>query len=104
MRLLKPFFKTAIDSFEDVERLQDTIENVFNGITNSPILSGQLVESVDLDTTAIRVEHKLGRAALGYIIVRQNADATVYEETDTRPDLFLKLKSSSPVKVSLWVF
>jgi hypothetical protein len=104
MRLQKPFAKTGIESFEDVERFQDVVENVLGGISASPIISGQLVADVYLDTAAKRVEHKLGRKPLGYIVVRQDASETIYEQTEVRKDLFLNLAASGPVTVSLWVF
>ena len=104
MRLLKPFAKTGIESFEDVERFQDVVENVLGSIAASPIISGQLVADVSLTSTPKRIEHKLGRKPLGYMVVRQDADATVYEQDEKRLDLFLNLASSNPVTVSLWVF
>jgi len=104
MRLLKPFAKTAIEDFEDVERLQDVVEGVINGLAASPIISGQLLKDVTVDTTAKRVEHRLGRAPLGYFIVKNNANSIIYEAAESRPDLFLNLVASAPATVSLWVF
>lgn len=104
MRLLKPFSKTSIDELKDVERLQDTIENVVNGLSASPIVSGQLLKDIEVTTSAKRIEHKLGRAPLGFIVVKINANSVVFEQPETRPDLFLNLEASAAAKVSLWVF
>lgn len=107
MKRAKPFYDVHVDENDvagSVKRLSDSIRRAFEGLTKSPIVSGSLITDIDLSTTAIRVEHKLGRKPLGYIVVRQNANAVVYEQDEERQDLFLNLRSSATVRVSLWIF
>ena len=71
-----------------------------------PPIHGRLVSSVVLSTTPVNVEHKLSRPLLGWIVVRKNADARVWEDQATTVDgaKFLRLDASAAVTVTLWVF
>ena len=109
MRSVKPFYKVEIEA-SDAEMVQsvqmafDSVEKSLAGLVQSSIVTGTLLRDIDLTTTAKRIEHKLGRAPLGYIIVRQNANSTVFEQSETRKDIFLNLQASAAVTVSLWIF
>lgn len=107
MRSVKPFYKVGIDGDDiegTVERMQDSIEKSLNGLVQSSIVSGTLLKDISLSGTAKRVEHKLNREPLGYIIIRQNANAVIFEQDEVRKDIFLNLQASANVTVSLWVF
>jgi len=68
-----------------------------------PILSGVLVEEIAVTTTAKKVPHKLGRRARGWIVVRNNANSVVYD--NSAPDgEFLDLVASAAATISIWVF
>ncbi len=107
MKQIKPVHKVKIDDKDisgTVERLASSVSKSVDSIIQSSIISGYVLENVDLTTSAARIEHKLGRAPLGYIVVRRDANAVVYEQEEERPDLFLNLVSSASVRVSLWIF
>lgn len=107
MAKTKPFYSVAIDKDDmegSVERLASSVVRVLNGLAASEIISGSLITDVDLGTTAVRVAHKLGRKPLGYIVIRRDSDATVFEQVEDREDFFLNLKASATVRVNLWVF
>ncbi len=107
MSRIKPTYGVSIDESdlaESVERLATSLQRSIDSVTQSPIIAGQLLESIPLSGIAKRVAHKLGRKPLGWIIVNQDENATVYSSQDAKPELFLTLTSSADVVVSLWVF
>jgi hypothetical protein len=104
---VKPFKDVHIEEDDihgSVERLSDSIRRALSGITQSDIISGSLLTDISLSTAARRIEHKLGRKPLGYIVVKRDANAVIYDEDEQRQDLFLNLIASADVTISLWVF
>ena len=87
-------------------QIQDNIGKVVNPLTTIPLNSGSLLPSVSLVSGANSVNHKLGRALVGWFIVRQRSAASVYDtqDTNTTPTLTLNLVSSANVVVDLFVF
>lgn len=86
---------------------QDSIEEFSKQLTNIPLLDGVLLEGEDLlsagDTT---VYHGLQRAYRGYLIVKKDANAVVYEsdtDNESKKEKII-LKCSANVTVSIWVF
>lgn len=73
---------------------------------SQPIIQGVLLKDVSLDAGANVINHRLGRALQGWLVVRQRAAAQLYDTQDdnTRPNLTLLLTSSAPVSVDIWVF
>lgn len=70
---------------------------------NTTISDGQLIENVDLTTTATTVPHALGRVPKGYIVVGSSDIAAVYHETP-HARASISLRASATTTVSLWVF
>ena len=59
---------------------QNQLEEVLTPITQSQIVDGVLLKSVDLSHSADNlIEHKLGREPLGWIVVRKFNPIDVYE-------------------------
>lgn len=106
---------------EELNRVQDNFLPALNTLLAIPISKGRLIED-ELDankhpialqiTTAFKnVEHKLGRAYLGWMLIKSNANAVVFEDpaapgAAANPDVtkFLRLKASAAVTVKIWVF
>lgn len=99
-------FKKVGQKSQEVSNFQDNCEQVFNRITTKQILDGLLIEDLPLTTAAKNVAHGLGRPVAGYIVIKRNANAVVYdnESTNTKKTQFLILRASATVTVSLWVF
>ncbi|MBV6514145.1 MAG: hypothetical protein FMNOHCHN_03735 [Ignavibacteriaceae bacterium] len=105
MANLKAYAK--IDSEDEaVNRIQEQLEFILNPLIKTAILDGVLLRNVNLSTTPTRVEHKLNRKHLGYFIVDKDAAADVYsmQSSETMPNKFIKLVSTAPVNVSIWIF
>lgn len=99
-------FQKITTSDRVINQIQDNITKVVNPLTNIPLNSGNLLTSVSLVSGLNTVNHKLGRALVGWFIVRQRAAASVYDTQDTNltPTLTLNLSSSANVIVDLFVF
>ncbi len=92
---------------EEVNALSRNVMDFVSQLYNVPILDGLLIEGVELDSaTSTIVNHGLGRAIRGWIIVKQDASSSIYalEVEQSTPLTTLVLKCSADVKVSLWVF
>ncbi len=89
-----------------VNKIQDNLDKFFEGLRKVNILNGTLIKNVDLTTgSANRIEHKLDRIPEGYIVVKKNAVADIYDNsTGTRQDLFLDLNTTANVTISIWIF
>lgn len=104
--MLKTFRKIRSDR-EDVKQLQDAVASTFQQVVNKEILDGILLEGIELVATEwINVEHKLGRAVRGYIVVRTNASGSLSEDlaANPAPTKFIRLSSDQTRTISLWVF
>ncbi len=86
---------------QELQRLQKNVEDAFGPIVKNVLLNGRLLEAT-LASGSNKIEHKLGRKINGYIIVKRNANVSVYNTSDD--ELYLTLNSSGAASVSIWVF
>jgi len=87
-------------------KVQYKLQEALGPIFSVDLLDGNLITGVDLTTSASNIPHKLERAAKGYIVVKKNANAVVYdnESSNTNKASFLKLIASASVTIDVWVF
>lgn len=97
-------FKRISTQDETTNRLQGNIQEFFKQLTSNPLLDGNLIEDVAVSTTAVEVNHGLGREPVGYITVKADANVTIYDTTSTTPKVTLKLTASATATVSLYIF
>lgn len=96
-------FKKVAGAEDDVAVLQDRLQEFFAQFIGNPLLNGVLLTNVSLPAaTATRVEHKLGRPHIGWIVVKKNANSDIWESQDTKS--FVKLTAEADVVVDLWIF
>jgi hypothetical protein len=99
-----PAFKELHGTEPELSRVQANISLFTNTLVNKELLDGRLIEDVALSTTEVKVEHKLGRAVKGWIIVDKNAQQDIWKSATTLEKRFLSLTAAGTVTVSLWVF
>ena len=97
-------FKKVAGGDEEFSKLQERLQEFFQPIIACALLDGTLLTNVVLSTTATKVEHKLRRPVQGWIVVRKNAAADIFEPNRDLPTTFLTLQASAAVTVDLWVF
>lgn len=88
------------------QRYQDSAQLSFTRLADIPFLDGVLVENIAIITGAAKlVSHGLGREPRGWLVVKKNANATVWETTTMISyQNQMTLNSSANVTLSLWVF
>lgn len=92
---------------KDVARLQENVQNAIEPIISKALIDGVLLKNVCLDPgVATEVKHGLGRAPLGWIIVRKREDARVWDVQDfnRNPSRTLSLVASHSVELDIWIF
>lgn len=100
-----PVFRAIRTTVRDIQKLQDTLSRVFNGIQSKAILDGRLINDVSLVSSgATEVSHGLGKPIRGWVLVEKDANANVYSSASSTPNSTLVLNTSADVTVSLWVF
>ena len=93
---------------EDYElgTIQGNVGKTLDLLTTGPLAGGVLLEGVVLINGDTNVKHKLGREPLGYVVVRRNGAADIYDKTVAKnlKEIILKLNSSAAITVSLYIF
>lgn len=87
----------------DLRQVQDAVSFVFQDLKQREIIDGIMIENIVVNTTGTVVQHTLGRPLRGYLVVKKNANVTIWDSTADTTEL-LKLISSGTATVSLWVF
>lgn len=91
----------------EVSQLSDQIEQTLDTIVSREILDGHLITGVSVSPTGVtQVAHGLGRRVSGWVVVKKDADANVWdqESLNTLPEKYLRLTSDANANISLWVF
>ena len=92
-------------SASEIKRLQDNVSRAIDPLSAVPTLDGVQVGPVALGTSFAPVNHGLGRAYLGWQVIRIDASATVWEDftwNGTRGSI--NMMASAACNVYLWVF
>lgn len=105
MARIRSFKKT---SFEDQEtsKLQTNLEIFFKQLETIALLDGVLLRDVELTSgSATKVQHKLARKPIGWMLAGQDANANIWEDTsNTTPNSTIDLNCSANVTVNIWIF
>jgi len=103
---LKSFKKVKL-SDSSTSRLQDNCQTTFESLTKVSLLDGILIKDLALTASSTNeIEHKLDRNPIGWIVVRQGAQANIWDLQDANksPSKSLSLACSADVTIDLWVF
>lgn len=100
-------FKKIKAKESEVNQIQQNIEEVVNPIINAQIVDGVLIRNLKLCALeANLITHKLGRPALGWIVVRKRADSRIWDiqDANTLNTSSLAITCSHDVEIDLWIF
>ena len=100
---MKDFKKHNIKDFDTIQ-LQSNVADFLLQLTYNPLLDGRLVENVAVSTTAVAVNHGLGRAIRGYILVKATAGVTLFDTASVTPTTTVQITASASATVSLYIF
>lgn len=96
------FKKLTSDVDSDLNKVQQNVQRTVSPILDSEIVDGLQLDDIELSTGSNVIDHKLGRALRGYIVVRKSANVTIFDTQVTKT--VLKLTSSGAATISLWVY
>jgi hypothetical protein len=89
----------------ELMQVQDAVAESLAPLEKHVLLTGVLLNNVEIVAGITEViGHGLGRSPRGYLIVKKNADANVWESDGRFSDKLLHLNASANVTVSIWVF
>lgn len=97
-------FKRFTSENAELTQLQSKLQEFFAPLLSNPTLDGTLLTGVVLAVGENKVEHKLQRPPIGWLVVGKNATCDIWEPSKDLSRAFLTLQSSAPVTVNLWVF
>lgn len=86
--------------------IQDNLASAIDPLLKLPLSDSNLLEGIVLESGTNLINHKLGRPLRGWVVVRKNADESIYDdqENNALPAQKLSLVSSGDVTVDLIVF
>lgn len=98
-----PIYSTSV---RELSMLQTQWASQINPVLANPILNNNILKNVSLVAGSNTINHLLSRKLQGWIIVRQRALASIYDNQDSNPNpaQTLILTSNNPVVVDLVVF
>jgi hypothetical protein len=101
-----PKFNQTVTQDHDLNTVQYNLVRTLNPVFNTPTLGGNLLTSVSLTVGANSINHGLQRTLNGWQLVRQRAQAEIWDSQDSNktPKLTLNLNSSAAVVVDIYVF
>lgn len=101
-------YVTTNSKNRDVQEIENSVVRVFNSLYNNPLLNGPVIVKAQTFTAGIdlTVNHKLGKAPNGYIVVGSDAPANVYTSStkNVAPTAFVILKSDANATVDILFF
>jgi hypothetical protein len=103
---VRPFEKTRAKD-RDTRSVQDSTERSLRQIGQASLIDGRLITGVVITSGAVNVvEHGLGRAHNGWLVVGQDTPVMVWDEQvdNPVPARTLRLQATDDVTLSLWVF
>ena len=101
---LPRFSKVQVDD-EALNRMQDRIKTVTDALVANSLLDGRLVTVTLASGGFTAVSHGLARPPQGYIVLRRDANANIWDLPNAADSFaFLYLQPSATVTVTLWVF
>jgi hypothetical protein len=101
--LKKPHRIQSSDRIQNL--IQDNLANAIDSIISNPITDSIILRDVSLSSGLNKIDHKMNRTLLGWVIVRINAAATVFENlANPLPDKRIWLDASANCKVDLLLF
>ena len=94
-------FKKIRTGNREVDQIQENLTQFFTQQAGNFLLDGILHKEITINTT-FALEHKLGRLPIGYIVVRRDSNAVIYNGDIT--NTLINLSSSASVEADIWVF
>jgi hypothetical protein len=93
--------KTVRSGNYNIDKTQDNLAQYFKRLQGLFLLDGILHKEIEINTT-FALEHKLGRVPIGYLVIKKDSAASIYNGEIT--STLLNFSSSANVTADIWVF
>lgn len=100
-KFLAPLITRVAD--QDVDRIIRSLSERIGEITLVKILSGRLIENIDVTTAGTTIFHGLSRTPHGVIIVKSDSQVSYKHDSFNATDLTI-YSGSGTRTISIWVF
>lgn len=98
-------FKQIKSEDYELMRVQDNVNAAFIPIQNAEIINGQVLKNISLTTGQPNIiNHRLNRNLVGYLVIRKDSNANVWDASSSTPNLTILLYTDSNCRVDLYVF
>lgn len=97
-------FKKLSSSDQVVEQLSLRVSEFCTQLEPNPTLVGQRIVNVSVSAVPKTIAHNLGKAFIGWQVIRNRANIVVYEGVQKTPENFLTLVASGTGIIDLWIF
>src|SRR5271165_3872674 len=101
-----PKFNQIVTQDHDLNQVQFQLVRTLNPVFNTPTLGGTLLTSQVLAVGTNTINHGLNRNLNGWQLVRQRANAQIWDSQDSNksPASTLILNSTAAVTIDIYVF
>jgi hypothetical protein len=98
-------FSKRLTGNEIIDRNFSELERFSREVVAGNLLDNVIIENITIGTSVTTIPHSLGREPIGWVIVRQDANATVWEPSQAiQPTTLINLQASNAVTVSILLF
>lgn len=98
----------VIATDRELQELNNNISRVFLSLYPNPLLRDPVIVKAQVFTSGVDliVNHKLGRAVTGYIVINSNAAVNVYQSatSNSSPTAYIIMKSNANATVDILFF
>lgn len=85
-----------------VESLQFQVRKLAEYLQRDSFFGRRTIRNISVSTTAVQVSHALGYEPSGYIVIRKNANVTVYNGAINRDTITLQASGSAVIDILVW--
>ena len=85
-----------------LELLPFQVRQFIEALQRDNFLRRRLIQDIAVSTAAVSVRHGLGYVPEGYIVVRKNANVTVYNGTIDKNQISITASGSATISILVW--
>ena len=95
-------YKDLNSEDKDTQTIQINLKQYFQQFTDLTFLKGRAVNDIEVTTSTVVVDHKLGRQPIGWFIVDKSASGDVWRTAWN--DKTITLDSSATTTINIWIY
>ena len=85
-----------------IEQLQFQVRRLGESLQRDPFLRRRVITDISVGTSAVDVSHGLSYTPEGYVVIRNSANAVVYDTAITNQKITLVASASAVITIMIW--